>query len=173
MLNRAAADAAAWQETQPGVGVSVNVSGRQLDRTDFPSSVADALRTSKLPPHLLTLEFTESVLIRDADRMVAAFEELRLLGVRLAIDDFGTGYSSLIYLHRLPLDELKIDASFIQTLDVSDDQHPLVAMMVQLGEALGLDTVAEGIDSAAKADVMRELGCTCGQGFHFARPAPL
>jgi EAL domain-containing protein (putative c-di-GMP-specific phosphodiesterase class I) len=77
-----------------------------------------------------------------------------------------------MYLHRLPLDELKIDASFIQTLDVSDDQHPLVAMMVQLGEALGLDTVAEGIDSAAKADVMRELGCTCGQGFYFARPAP-
>jgi EAL domain-containing protein (putative c-di-GMP-specific phosphodiesterase class I) len=113
------------------------------------------------------------VLVRDETRMLSAINELRGLGVRIAIDDFGTGYSSLTYLHRLPIHELKIDGSFIATLDPSDDEHPLVGMMVQLGHALGFDTVAEHIDSPEKADALQRMGCTYGQGFHFARPAPL
>ena len=91
MLHRATADAAAWQAEQPGVGVAVNVSGRQLDRSDLTSAVTHALRSSGLPPELLTLEVTESVLVRDEDRMLAVLDELRALGVRIAIDDFGTG----------------------------------------------------------------------------------
>jgi len=173
MLHRATADAAAWQADHPGIGVAVNVSGRQLERSDLASAVTQALRTSALPPQLLTLEVTESVLVRDEDRMLTALNELRALGVRIAIDDFGTGYSSLTYLHRLPIHELKIDGSFIATLDPSREEHPLVGMMVQLGEALGFDTVAEHIDSEQKAEALQRMGCTYGQGFYFARPAPL
>jgi diguanylate cyclase (GGDEF)-like protein/PAS domain S-box-containing protein len=173
MLHRATADAAAWQAERPGVGVAVNVSGRQLDRSDLTSAVTHALRSSGLPPDLLTLEVTESVLVRDEHRMLTALNELRALGVRIAIDDFGTGYSSLTYLHRLPINEIKIDGSFIRTLDPATDEHPLVRMMVQLGAALGFDTVAEHIDSQHKADVLRQMGCTYGQGFYFARPLPL
>jgi diguanylate cyclase (GGDEF)-like protein len=173
MLTRATADAAAWQVDHPGVGVAVNVSGRQLERTDFPSAVTQALRASELPPQLLTLEVTESVLVSHEDRMLTALHELRALGVRIAIDDFGTGYSSLTYLHRLPIHELKIDGSFIATLDPADEEHPLVRMMVQLGQALGFETVAEHIDSQQKAEALHRMGCTYGQGFYFARPAPL
>jgi EAL domain-containing protein (putative c-di-GMP-specific phosphodiesterase class I) len=173
MLTRATADAAAWQLERPGVGVSVNVSGRQLDRSDLTSAVTHALRASGLPPALLTLEVTESVLIRDETRMLAVLDELRSLGVRIAIDDFGTGYSSLTYLHRLPINELKIDGSFVRTLEPSSDDHPLVEMMVRLGEALGFQTVAEHVDSAHKAEALRRMGCTFGQGFHFGRPTPL
>jgi EAL domain-containing protein (putative c-di-GMP-specific phosphodiesterase class I) len=125
---------------------------------------------SGLAPHLLTLEITESVLIRDEARMLAALNELRSLGVRLAIDDFGTGYSSLTYLHRLPIDELKIDGSFIRMLERSGPDVPLVDMMVRLGSALGLETVAEHIDSARKAEILRDLGCPYGQGFYFGAP---
>ena len=173
MLHRATADAAAWQAEHPGVGVAVNVSGRQLERSDLASAVTQALRTSELPPQLLTLEVTESVLVRDEIRMLGALHELRSLGVRIAIDDFGTGYSSLTYLHRLPIHELKIDGSFIATLDPANEEHPLVGMMVQLGQALGFDTVAEHIDSEQKAEALQRMGCTYGQGFYFARPAPL
>jgi len=173
MLNRATADAAAWQSEHPGVGVSVNVSGRQLDRSDLAAAVTLALRSSGLPPELLTLEVTESVLIRDEARMLAVLDELRTLGVRIAIDDFGTGHSSLTRLHRLPINELKIDGSFIRTLEPSTDDHPLVQMMVRLGDALRFDTVAEHVDSAHKAEVLRRMGCTMGQGFHFGRPTPL
>ena len=113
------------------------------------------------------------MLIRDETRMLAALEELRTLGVRIAIDDFGTGYSSLTKLHRLPINELKIDGSFIRTLEPSSDDHPLVEMMVRLGEALRFDTVAEHVDSVHNAEALRRTGCTFGQGFHFGRPTPL
>lgn len=173
VLRQATAAAAAWQRDRPGVGVAVNVSGRQLDHSDLPSAVTQALRASDLRADLLTLEITESTLIRDADRVRRVLDELRSLGVRLAIDDFGTGYSSLTYLHRLPIHELKIDGHFIQGLDPATSEHPLLHMMIQLGDALGLVTVAEHIDSADKAQVLRELGCTLGQGFHFGAPVPL
>lgn len=173
MLHQATRDAAAWQQARPGVGVAVNVSGRQLDHSDLPSAVSRALRSSGLPADLLTLEITESSLIRDAPRVQSVLRDVRSLGVRLAIDDFGTGYSSLTYLHELPIDELKIDGHFLHTLDPAAPDSPLLVMMVQLGNALGLVTVAEHIDSKAKADVLRQLGCTHGQGYHFGRPRPL
>ena len=174
MLHRATADAAAWQGDQPGVGVAVNVSGRQLERSDLTSAVTHALRSSGLAPALLTLEVTESVLDARRERACSPCSTSSApSGVRIAIDDFGTGYSSLTYLHRLPIHELKIDGSFIRTLDPATDEHPLVRMMVQLGAALGFDTVAEHIDSEHKAEVLRRMGCTYGQGFYFARPLPL
>jgi EAL domain-containing protein (putative c-di-GMP-specific phosphodiesterase class I) len=110
------------------------------------------------------------VSLHDENRTFATLNELRALGVRLAMDDFGTGYSSLTYLHRLPIDELKIDGSFIRLLERNGRQIPLVDMMVRLGSALGLETVAEHIDSARKAEIVRDLGCTYGQGFYFGPP---
>jgi diguanylate cyclase (GGDEF)-like protein/PAS domain S-box-containing protein len=172
MLQRAALDCAQWQQLAPRVGVSVNVSPRQFDSPTIVETVADVLRTSGLAPELLALEITESVLLEDADEAVALLERLKELGVRIALDDFGTGYSSLTYLHRLPIDELKIDRSFVGVLEDETADLNLLQMMIQLGRAFDLNVVAEGIDTDRKLRRIQRLGCHLGQGFLFARPAP-
>ena len=172
MLQRAAQDCARWQAFAPGVGVSVNVSPRQFDSPNVVEVVARSLRESGLAPELLGLEITESVLVEDADETVALLDELKALGVRIALDDFGTGYSSLTYLHRLPIDELKIDRSFVAALEDENPDLVLLQMMVQLGRAFDLKVVAEGIDTDLKLRRIQRLGCHLGQGFLFARPAP-
>jgi EAL domain-containing protein (putative c-di-GMP-specific phosphodiesterase class I) len=151
----------------------VNVSGVQLDAGNFREVVANALADSGLPPGLLTLEITESVLLEDADRTLLVLEELRALGVRIALDDFGTGFSSLTYLHILPIDELKIDQSFVRSLEAQVTENTLLQMIIHLGRAFGLRVVAEGVDSELKLHVLQQLGCSFGQGFLFARPEPL
>ncbi len=173
MLRQATADCAGWQEIAPGVGVSVNVSGRQFEAGDFTAIVGSALEDSGLAPSLLTLEITESVLLDDAERTLGALQDLRALGIRIALDDFGTGYSSLTYLHRLPIDELKIDQSFVRGLEARVTENTLLQMIVHLGRAFHLQVVAEGVDSELKLRVLQQLGCHFGQGFLFARPAPL
>jgi diguanylate cyclase (GGDEF)-like protein/PAS domain S-box-containing protein len=172
MLQRAASDCAAWQKLAPGVGVSVNVSPRQFDSPTIVDTVSDVLRTAGLAPELLALEITESVLVDDADEAVRLLERLKDLGVRIALDDFGTGYSSLTYLHRLPIDELKIDRSFVGALEDETADLNLLQMMIQLGRAFDLNVVAEGIDTDRKLRRIQRLGCHLGQGFLFARPAP-
>lgn len=134
-------------------------------------AVESALRETGLAPSLLGLEITESVLVDDADETIALLNELKSLGVRLALDDFGTGYSSLTYLHRLPIDELKIDRSFVAVLEEGSDLV-LLQIMVQLGRAFDLKVVAEGIDTDRKLRRIQRLGCHFGQGYLFARPAP-
>jgi diguanylate cyclase (GGDEF)-like protein/PAS domain S-box-containing protein len=172
MLQRAAQDCARWQDVAPGVGVSVNVSPRQFDNRSVVEAVEGALRETGIAPELLGLEITESVLVDDADETVALLDELKALGVRIALDDFGTGYSSLTYLHRLPIDELKIDRSFVAVLEDEGSDLVLLQMMVQLGRAFDLKVVAEGIDTDRKLWRIQRLGCHFGQGFLFARPAP-
>jgi predicted signal transduction protein with EAL and GGDEF domain len=172
MLRRAAHDCAEWQDVAPGVGVSVNVSPRQFDSHSVVDAVEGALRETGLAPELLGLEITESVLVDDADETIALLEELKSLGVRIALDDFGTGYSSLTYLHRLPIDELKIDRSFVAVLEEEGSDLVLLQIMVQLGRAFDLKVVAEGIDTDRKLRRIQQLGCHFGQGFLFARPAP-
>jgi diguanylate cyclase (GGDEF)-like protein/PAS domain S-box-containing protein len=172
MLQRAARDCARWQEFAPGVGVSVNVSPRQFDGPSVVAAVTTALRDSGLAPALLALEITESVLVDDADETVALLEELKALGVRVALDDFGTGYSSLTYLNRLPIDELKIDRSFVAVLEDETSDLVLLQTMIRLGRAFDLRVVAEGIDTDRKLRRIRRLGCHYGQGYLFARPAP-
>jgi len=172
MLQRAARDCATWQSVAPGVGVSVNVSPRQFDSPNIVEAVADVLRDTGLAPELLGLEITESVLVDDAEETVALLDRLKALGVRLALDDFGTGYSSLTYLHRLPIDELKIDRSFVAVLEDESADLNLLQMMIQLGRAFDLKVVAEGIDTDRKLRRIQRLGCHLGQGFLFARPAP-
>jgi diguanylate cyclase (GGDEF)-like protein/PAS domain S-box-containing protein len=173
MLRRATTDCVGWQGEAPDVGVAVNVSGRQLNTGNFRDVVAGALADSGLPPGLLTLEITESVLLEDAQRTLLVLEELRALGVRIALDDFGTGFSSLTYLHILPIDELKIDQSFVRSLEAEVTENTLLQMIIHLGRAFGLRVVAEGVDSELKLHVLGQLGCHFGQGFLFARPEPL
>ena len=171
VLERACTQAAAWNAIAPHpITMSVNVSGRQLQQPAFAAEVAEVLTSTGLAPELLTLELTESVLMQDAEAAIAMLADLKSLGVRLAIDDFGTGYSSLNYLRRFPIDELKIDRSFVASLDDGPAQSAVVLSILRLGETLHLETVAEGIEEPSQLAALRDLGADFGQGYLFARP---
>ena len=172
VLERACAEAATWPSAPGGAapGISLNLSGRQLDDPGLVADVADALLASRLAPERLTLEITESVLMGDAAAAAATLRRLRHLGVRLAIDDFGTGYSSLSYLRSFPIDTLKIDRSFVAALGDGRRETAVVDSIVRLARTLQLDTVAEGIETPAQLAGVRGLGARLGQGFLFARP---
>jgi EAL domain-containing protein (putative c-di-GMP-specific phosphodiesterase class I) len=152
--------------------VSVNLSARQLQGGDLVRDVEAALAESGLPASALTLELTESILLRDSASALACLAELKALGVRLAIDDFGVGYSSLSYLQQFPVDLLKIDKAFVDAADRQAHDPVLVRAMVSLAGTLGLQCVAEGIERQAQHDALRNLGCEFGQGYLFARPLP-
>jgi EAL domain-containing protein (putative c-di-GMP-specific phosphodiesterase class I) len=152
--------------------MSVNLSARQLHYDGLVEDVAAALRGSGFPASLLTLELTESMLVRGGDDVITTLHGLKELGVRLALDDFGTGYSSLSYLRNLPVDTLKIDRSFVEGADAGPEGESVLRGIVQLGQALGLVLVAEGIERSSQADALRSLGCPFGQGFHFWKPLP-
>ncbi len=152
--------------------IAVNVSARQLQHPEFLEHVDNALRRAALPPHLLTLELTESVLVASGERAEHQLAMLKDRGVKLALDDFGTGYASLAYLQRLPVDIVKIDRSFTAKIDTGAADLALLEGIVGLGKALGLQLVAEGIERVAQQGIVRDLGCHGAQGFHFGRPAP-
>ncbi|MFG1992866.1 putative bifunctional diguanylate cyclase/phosphodiesterase [Actinoplanes sp. NPDC048988] len=171
VLRRACADAAVWHGRY-GVAVTVNVSPRQLTDPSFTGKANRAIADSGLPPAALTLEITEGVLIGSGVQALAHLHALRAEGVRVAIDDFGTGYSSLAYLRDLPIDTLKIDKSFMPADPTDRRQTALVRAVVDLARSLDLTTVAEGVETAHHADLLRSLGCDRGQGYLFARPAP-
>jgi diguanylate cyclase (GGDEF)-like protein/PAS domain S-box-containing protein len=152
--------------------IAVNVSARQLQHPEFLEHVESALERADLPPHLLTLELTESVLVASGERAEQQLAMLKDRGVKLALDDFGTGYASLAYLQRLPVDIVKIDRSFTAKIDTGAADLALLEGIVGLGKALGLQLVAEGIERVAQQGIVRELGCHGAQGFHFGRPAP-
>ena len=152
--------------------IAVNVSARQLQHPEFLEHVENALERAELPPHLLTLELTESVLVASGERAEQQLAMLKDRGVKLALDDFGTGYASLAYLQRLPVDIVKIDRSFTAKIDSGAADLALLEGIVGLGKALGLQLVAEGIERVAQQGLVQELGCHGAQGFHFGRPAP-
>jgi diguanylate cyclase (GGDEF)-like protein len=170
VLDEACAQAARWRKMGYATTMSVNVSMRQIASADLVAHVEEALDASSLDPGALTVEVTESVLMRDADATVAHLERIKELGVGLAIDDFGSGQSSLTYLRRFPIDELKFDRSFIAAIDGSLESTALLHTMVELGQTLGLSTVAEGIETCTQLDGLRSVDCAFGQGFVFARP---
>jgi diguanylate cyclase (GGDEF)-like protein/PAS domain S-box-containing protein len=182
ILDRACADLAQLQdriESGEGVRMSVNMSSRYLNRGNVVSDIRTALESHRIRPEGLILEVSESLLLDDSSHVEQIFKDLKLLGVRLALDDFGTGYSSLAYLHRFPIDILTIDRSFVQRLvrehDGSEgvDAAALARAILSLAEALGLDTVAEGIELDAQRDKLLELGCKTGQGYAFGKPMPI
>jgi len=172
VLEEACRTAAVWPLGPTGrpIGVTVNVSARQLDDPLLPTYVADALAASGLAPGQLTLEITESVLMRNTDATLASLGALKALAVRLAIDDFGTGYSSLRYLQQFPVDVLKIDKSFVDGVARGGHDAALGRTIVALAEMLGLRTVAEGIEDPVQRERLHALGCELGQGYLFARP---
>ncbi len=172
VLLQACAQAARWRAEGYSMAVSVNVSMRQLESTAFVDHVSEALARADLEPDQLTLEITESSLMRDAESTVSRLRRLKELGVMIAIDDFGTGYSSLAYLRQFPVDVLKIDGSFVAELDGSPERAALVHTLVELGRILGLITLAEGIEEAVQLRGLRAEQCDRGQGFLVSPPVP-
>jgi EAL domain-containing protein (putative c-di-GMP-specific phosphodiesterase class I) len=173
VLREACRQAAEWNRRRPAtepLSISVNLSARQLQQPDLPQLVAEALASTGLAGHCLTLELTESLLINDVDLTVARLRQLKALDVRLAIDDFGTGYSSLAYLRRFPIDILKIDKLFVDGVATEAPEASLTGAIVHLARTLHLSTVAEGIESLDQCGPLRDSGCQLGQGYYFAKP---
>jgi diguanylate cyclase (GGDEF)-like protein/PAS domain S-box-containing protein len=174
VLREAAAQAARWRHARPEgkpFVVWVNLSPRQLDG-DVVGMVAAAIAETGVDPSRLGLEVTETALLGDADAAIEVLRQLRGLGVRIVIDDFGTGYSSLAYLRRLPVNGVKIDRSFVSGLGTSREDDAIVGAVVGMASALGLTTVAEGVETQDQLNELVRLGCEMAQGYYFARPAP-
>ncbi len=167
LLRRACRIATAWPSE---ILLACNVSPLQLRDRGLPAMVQSILDETGLPAQRLELEITESALVGDIDLARNLLGELKALGVRLALDDFGTGYSSLRHLQMLPFDKLKIDAGFVRAMDSDIESRKIVAAVVGLGQSLGLVTVAEGVEEAGTAALLRDLGCDVGQGWLFGRP---
>jgi Amt family ammonium transporter len=174
VLEEACRQTRSWEETCPEIGplvVSVNLSPRQFRQPDLEEQVAEVLRRTGLEPSRLCVEMTEGVMVDDVELATLKLRNLRELGVRVSIDDFGTGYSSLSYLKRFPIDYVKIDRSFIQGLGETVDSE-IVRSVIRLAAAIGIQAVAEGVETEDQLRQLRALGCPLAQGFHFARPQP-
>lgn|GEM_PF-1344971 len=162
-----------WQhDGQPPLRVSVNLSVRQLQHADLLEKIRHVLIETRLPPHLLELEITETVAVTHADLVVPLMDSLRALGVRLALDDFGTGYSSLMYLKKFPIDILKIDKSFIQDITTNRDNEAIIQTILALAEIFNIETVAEGVETKEQYHRLKALSCPIMQGYLFSRPIP-
>jgi diguanylate cyclase (GGDEF)-like protein/PAS domain S-box-containing protein len=170
VLNEACRQGAAWHQAGMALSIAVNVSARQLESPTFLGAVAAALTRSGLPATSLTIEITESVLMRDATAAVETLAALKATGVRIAIDDFGTGYSSLAYLRQFPVDILKIDRSFIAGMTESHEGNAVLHTLIQLGKQLGIQTIAEGIETDEQLLGLQTQDCDVGQGYLVAKP---
>jgi EAL domain-containing protein (putative c-di-GMP-specific phosphodiesterase class I) len=169
VIQTACIDAASWPRP---LSVAVNLSAVQFRDTDLVTTVFGALASSQLAAGRLELEITESVFLDDNERTLAILHQLRSFGVRIAMDDFGTGYSSLSYLRSFPFDKIKIDQSFVRDLAGSHDSLAIVRAVTGLGAALGITTIAEGVETSGQLDSLRAEHCTEVQGYLFSRPRP-
>jgi len=167
VLETACAKAASWPRP---LRIAVNLSPVQFDDDGLVAAVERALRRHDLPPGRLELEITEGVLINDVEGTLATLRSLKALGVVIALDDFGTGYSSLSYLRRFPFDKIKIDRSFVQGLGEDEDAEAIVQSIIAMGRSLKLAVTAEGVETAAQLDLLRDLQCSEVQGFLLGRP---
>ena len=170
VLEEACRQAVAWLPDLPGFNMSVNLSGRQIQRDDLVARVAEILERTGLPPGNLKLEITETILMAGRDDVVEKLTRLKALGLRLALDDFGTGYSSLATLDALPIDTLKIDQSFVRRLGCGEEATSIVEAIMALSRGMNMDVTGEGVETDFQAHTMRRLGCHVGQGYLFDRP---
>jgi len=170
MIERAMTDLATWRQRHPGLSVAVNVSARSLDDADFADRVWDILARTGADPASLTLEVTETAAMADTAAVAAMLTRLRIRKVKLSLDDFGTGFSSLVELHRMPFSELKVDRAFVSTMETDRDARVIVKAIIGLAHTLGLSTVAEGVETEAAMDMLREMGCDVAQGYGIGKP---
>ena len=164
-----------WQTLfpcDPRLTVNVNITSKQFAQPDLASQIGETLQETGLDPCCLNIEITETIAMADADRSAVVLSELKALGVRLDIDDFGTGYSSLSRLQRFPVDTLKIDRSFVSRMDTDIETREIVRIIVMLAHGLCLKVVAEGVETEAQAEMLRDLGCELAQGYLYSKPAP-
>jgi EAL domain-containing protein (putative c-di-GMP-specific phosphodiesterase class I) len=173
VMDAAIRQCARWEENGIVLPVSVNCSARNLLEEDLPEALENALQRHRLPPDRLTLEVTETILIEDPERALEVANLLARTGIRISIDDFGTGYSSLNYLRRLPVQELKIDKSFVMRMDEEEGDAVIVRSIIDLAHNLGLKAIAEGVETGAVWSRLQSLGCDTGQGYFFAKPIPV
>jgi diguanylate cyclase (GGDEF)-like protein len=173
VLREACRQNKAWQdEGLPHARVSVNLSARQFQQRNIAKLVKQVLAETGLEPRYLELELTESTIMRNAEEAVTMLNELHALGIGLAIDDFGTGYSSLSYLKRFPVDRLKIDRSFVSDIGISNDDETITSAIIALAHSLKMQVIAEGVETSAQLDFLKERACDEMQGYYFAKPLP-
>ena len=175
VLDRAVSQVAEW-DSRPGSPhvelMAVNLSARQLDEDGIAVMVHDLLARHGVAAGRVSLEVTESAVMADSAATRRALSEFKVHGFRVAIDDFGTGYSSLAYLHTLPVTTLKVDRSFVERLGSADDSAPVVRAIIEMGHAMGLDVVAEGVSTDRLRQLVTAMGCELAQGFHWSPPLP-
>jgi EAL domain-containing protein (putative c-di-GMP-specific phosphodiesterase class I) len=172
VLDAALGQCRAWHDAGIGVGVAVNLAGRDLGDSRLEEEVTEALRRWKLEPEFLELEIPESAIISERERIQKMLARLSERGVRIAVDDFGSGYASLGHLRQLPVDVLKVDKSFVQNIGTDEDDEAIVRSTIDLAHSLGITVVAEGVESDDVLQRLRTLGCDLAQGFCLAHPAP-
>jgi EAL domain-containing protein (putative c-di-GMP-specific phosphodiesterase class I) len=172
VLREAVWQCARWRQEGTPLTIAVNISTRDLLDPGLVDDVAGLLERADVPPSSLTLEITESSIMGDTTRSSQVLDELSALGVRLSVDDFGTGYSSLSYLQRLPVQELKVDKSFVFRVGLDAGDRSIVRSIVELGHSLGLTVVAEGVEDRLSWDRLMALGCDVAQGYYLSRPLP-
>jgi EAL domain-containing protein (putative c-di-GMP-specific phosphodiesterase class I) len=176
ILREAIRQSAQWQERAPSadrpIGVSINLSARQIAQPELVDVVRRALDDVDVDPGCVAFEITETVLLDDVAAVEHTLADLKDLGVRLSLDDFGTGYSSLTYLCRLPIDIVKVDRSFVSQLGTGRRDASIVEMVVAMARTLNLDVVAEGVETPEQAERLKAFGCKYGQGFLFSKPVP-
>ncbi len=174
VLREACAQITRWRAQFPeaNLHVAVNTSARELDDPDFVPELRDVLARHRLPPSALELEITESIFLNPDPQIGAVIAAVRADGVRVGLDDFGTGYSSLSYLSRYPTDTIKIDKSFVESLCIDDRTVAIVLLIIQLAGTLGVDVVAEGVETEEQAELLASMSCSHAQGYYFARPLP-
>ncbi|MCE1170912.1 MAG: EAL domain-containing protein, partial [Azovibrio sp.] len=173
MLEESCRQLRQWRERFPAareLSVSVNLSSKQIVHAQLLEHVRGALAQSGLPPTALKLEITESALMQETERAIALLHALKAMGIRILLDDFGTGYSSLAYLHRLPIDTLKVDRSFISHLHEQENDRHFVETIVQLARRLGQDVICEGVELPRQAEILAAMGVGYSQGFLYSRP---
>jgi EAL domain-containing protein (putative c-di-GMP-specific phosphodiesterase class I) len=175
VLQTACAQIKAWDQHQRtrDLQIAVNISARQLRQPNFVDQVRDCLQKAQINPARLKLELTESVVLDDVDLVIGRMQQIRTLGVTFSLDDFGTGFSSLSYLKRLPLDQVKIDQSFIRDITTDPNDAAIVSAIIAMSNSLGLQVIAEGVETEAQLAFLRDSGCMHYQGYLLGKPAPI